>query len=367
MIPIIIPAYEPDTRMIDLLEAMKARELGPVIIVDDGSGDGYKEIFAQARPYVDALGGTILTHEVNKGKGRALKTAFGYVLETYPDAIGSVTADSDGQHTPDCIASIIKALEENPNHLILGVRHFDTDDVPWKSRAGNKITEGVFAYVSGVHVTDTQTGLRGIPRRFMKELLDVPGERFEFEMQMLLESAGRYPITEVPIKTVYDSKENHQTHFNAFTDSAKIYKLLGRKFGRYIAASASSFVIDLVLFAIFCHVLRGKVGGYVAISTVLARIISAVYNYLVNYKVVFESSASHRASGTKYLLLAAAQMALSAGLVTGITTLLSAGAVAAGGPALPPAGSEVAVKVVVDTILFFVSYKVQQKYVFGRG
>ena len=366
MTPIIIPAYEPDTRMIDLLETMKERRLGPVIIVDDGSGDEYAPIFAQAGPYVDDLGGKILIHEVNKGKGRALKTAFKYVLETYPDAVGSVTADSDGQHTAECITSIIKALEENPDKLIMGVRHFDTDGVPWKSRAGNKITEAVFAYVSGIHVTDTQTGLRGIPRKFMEELLDVEGERFEFEMQMLLESAGRYPIIEIPIKTVYDSKENHQTHFNPFADSVKIYKILGKKFGRYILASASSFIIDLVLFALLCSFLRGKVKGYVVIATVIARVISAVYNYLVNYKVVFESDASHRASGAKYLVLAAAQMAVSAALVTGVTSLISVAA-EAGGPALPPAGSEVAVKAVVDTILFFVSYKLQQKYVFGRG
>ena len=352
--------------MIDLLENMKERRLGPVIIVDDGSGDEYAPIFAQAGPYVDDLGGKILIHEVNKGKGRALKTAFKYVLETYPDAVGSVTADSDGQHTAECITSIIKALEENPDKLIMGVRHFDTDGVPWKSRAGNKITEAVFAYVSGIHVTDTQTGLRGIPRKFMEELLDVEGERFEFEMQMLLESAGRYPIIEVPIKTVYDSKENHQTHFNPFADSVKIYKILGKKFGRYILASASSFIIDLVLFALLCSFLRGKVRGYVMIATVIARVISAVYNYLVNYKVVFESDASHRSSGAKYLVLAAAQMAVSAALVTGVTSLISVAA-EAGGPALPPAGSEVAVKAVVDTILFFVSYKLQQKYVFGRG
>ena len=134
----------------------------------------------------------------------------------------------------------------------------------------------------------------------------------------------------------------------------------------YILASATSFIIDLVLFAVLCRLLRGKVRGYVVIATVIARVISAVYNYLVNYKVVFESDASHRASGAKYLALAVAQMAVSAALVTGVTSLISVAA-EAGGPALPPAGSEVAVKAVVDSILFFVSYKLQQKYVFGRG
>ena len=351
MTPIIIPAYEPDNRMLGLLESMKEKELGPVIIVDDGSGPEYADLFAQARVCLRELGGTILTHEVNRGKGRALKTAFEHILDTYPDAEGSVTADSDGQHTAECILSVREALEDNPGKLILGVRRFDGEGVPWKSRVGNTITEKVFSYVSGVHVTDTQTGLRGIPRAFMKELLDVPGERFEFETQMLLESAGRYPIIEVPIKTIYDSQDNHQTHFNPFSDSVKIYRILAGRFLKYIFASFSSCIIDLVLFAVFCSILKGRTAAYIGFSTVLARVISAVYNYLVNYKLVFGSKKKVAVSGMKYFILAIVQMSLSALLVTAESSLL---------PFIP----EVAVKAVVDTVLFFISYKVQQKYIF---
>ena len=224
MTPIVIPSYEPDERLLQLLETLKAGRQGPVVIVDDGSGAAYKDIFERAGAYVDVLGGAVLTHEVNRGKGRALKTAFAFILKKYPEAIGCVTADSDGQHTAECIEKVSKTLKDHPDSLVLGVRRFDGEDVPWRSRMGNGITERVFAYVAGVHVTDTQTGLRGIPRTFMKELLDVPGERFEFETQMLLESAGNYPIIEVPIRTIYDSKENHQTHFNTLTDSVKIYR-----------------------------------------------------------------------------------------------------------------------------------------------
>ena len=351
MTPIVIPAYEPDKRLLNLLQDMKEKELGPVIIVDDGSGEDYAELFAQAQEFVRELGGTILTHGVNRGKGRALKTAFAHILEDYPNAAGCVTADSDGQHTVECIQSVRQALEENPNKLILGVRRFDGEGVPWKSRVGNTITEKVFAYVSGVHVTDTQTGLRGIPRSFMNALLDVPGERFEFETQMLLESAGKYTILEVPIRTIYDSQDNHQTHFNPFTDSVKIYRILAWRFVKYTFASLSSCMIDLVLFAIFCRFLKGKTYAYIAFSTVLARVISAVYNYLVNYKLVFGSKQKVAVSGLKYFVLAIAQMSLSALLVTAGSSIL---------PFLP----EVAVKAVVDTMLFFISYKVQQKFIF---
>ena len=353
LIPVIIPAYEPDERLIGLLEDFRKENIRDVVIVNDGSGESYAEIFARAGLLLEGIGGTILTHEVNRGKGRALKTAFSYVLECYPDAIGVVTADSDGQHTVECIRSVRRRLEEKPSSLVLGVRTFDGEDIPWKSAFGNKLTMRVLAYVSGVRVSDTQTGLRGIPRDFMKRLIDVPGERFEFETQMLLETADRLPIEEVPIRTIYDSKENHQTHFNPLKDSIRIYRILGAKFIKYIFASLSSCVLDLVLFALFCRLLRGKPLPlpYVACATVLARILSAAYNFTMNYRVVFRSEEKVRDTVLKYVTLALIQMTLSAALVTFGTFLL---------PMLP----EVLVKVVVDTVLFLVSYHVQRKYIF---
>ncbi len=351
MIPIIIPSYEPDERLIDILKDIKNETDVPVVLVNDGSGSEYDEIFKEAEALIKEHGGFYLVHEVNKGKGRALKTAFSAIIERFPDAVGAVTADSDGQHSVECIKSVSDKLVENPNHLILGVRSFDGDDVPWKSRFGNKLTEAIFSYVAGVHVTDTQTGLRGIPLAFMKELIDVKGERFEFETRMLLESAGNYPITEVPIKTIYDSKEDHQTHFNPFLDSIRIYKILGARFLKYIFSSLSSCLLDLLLFAVACHFLKGNLAAYVAVSTVIARVISAGYNYLINYKLVFNSRRSVAGSAGKYVLLAVIQMALSAGIVSLGCFLI---------PVIP----EVVIKVIVDTLLFFLSYHIQQKYVF---
>ena len=359
-IPIIIPAYEPDSRLVALLEDFRTEGIRNVVLVDDGSGDAYREVFEQSQRILDELGGRILTHDVNRGKGRALKTAFAWILENEPDAIGVVTADSDGQHTAGCILAVQQRLREKPDALVMGVRTFDGEDVPWKSAFGNKLTMKVLGYVSGVHVSDTQTGLRGIPRVFMRELLEVPGDRFEFETRMLLETAGRYPIEEVPIRTIYDSKENHQTHFNPVKDSIRIYRILGAKFIKYLFASLSSCVIDLALFALFCALLKQRLPAapaplngipYVAAATVLARILSATYNFTVNYKVVFRSREKVAGSAARYILLAAVQMLLSAVLVTGGTALL---------PVLP----EVLVKAVVDTVLFLVSYYVQRKYVF---
>lgn len=351
MIPIVIPAYEPDSNLPLLLHTLAENNVGPVIVVDDGSGEQYASIFEKARSLVEGNGGTVLVHEVNRGKGRALKTAFQYILDNYQGVVGAVTADSDGQHTVDCIRKVMAALEAKPEELILGVRDFSGDDIPWKSRFGNNLTEKVFAYVAGVHVSDTQTGLRGIPREFMRDLLDVAGERFEFEMQMLLESVNRYPISEVKIETIYDSVEDHQTHFDPVADSIKIYRILGKKFLKYIFASFSSSILDLALFSVFCFFLEGRYISYVAVATVLARIISAVYNYTINYKVVFKSKENVGKASAKYFLLALVQMGLSAALVSGAVMLL---------PFVP----KVVVKCVVDTLLFFVSYHIQQKFVF---
>ena len=353
-VPIVIPSYEPDERLITLLNDLNEAGLGPVIIVNDGSGTEYDEIFAQAEELISVNGGKLIAYRPNKGKGRALKTAFSYIAENMPDALGCVTADSDGQHTPGCIASIIDALRKEPEKLILGVRKFDGDNVPWKSRMGNTITVKVFSYVSGTKVSDTQTGLRGLPFDFMKDMIDCKGERFEYETQMLLECTGRIKITEVPIKTVYDSKENHQTHFDPFKDSVRIYRILGKKFIKYIFASLTSFVIDIILFTVFNHLFKGMIPDnyLIQFSTICARIISATYNYTVNYFLVFRSRAGKATSLIKYAVLAFVQMQASAWSVAGICFLL-------------PMVSNTLIKCIVDTLLFILSYSIQQRFVFA--
>lgn len=229
-IPIIIPAYEPDNRLLKLLNDINTCNLGPVIIVDDGSGSEFSDIFSKAYSCIKTKKGVILTHSHNMGKGCALKTAFTYVLDTYPSAIGVVTADSDGQHTTECIKSVIDTLATNSNSLILGVRSFNEPEIPWKSRLGNKLTSQIFYFAAGIKISDTQTGLRGIPISFVRNLIDIKGERFEFETNMLLESIKDYPIIEVPIKTIYESKYNHQTHFDPIKDSIKIYRIIVARF-----------------------------------------------------------------------------------------------------------------------------------------
>lgn len=347
-VPIVIPAYEPDEKLIGLLFKLQEAGFSDIVLVDDGSGEAYGHFFIEAK---ETYGCKVLQHAVNQGKGRALKTAFNFCLKEFPDLPGVITADSDGQHTPECILSCASALAEHPGALVLGCRCFDGEDVPTRSEFGNKCTRVVMKYLTGITVSDTQTGLRGIPVDFMRQLLMVPGERFEFETNMLLETKKRkVPIVEVPIQTVY-IEENKTSHFNPIKDSIKIYMI----FGKFLFSSLSSSVVDLALFSVFCYLFKQMDWGrfsYITAATVSARVLSAFYNYSLNYKVVFQSESSVGTSLPRYVLLAIVQMGLSAFLVSRLYPHFG--------------GAEVFVKVPVDVLLFFVSFAIQREFVYAH-
>ena len=355
-IPVIIPSLEPDGRLPALLGEMKAAGIRNIVLVDDGSGPGWAPLFEEAR---SKYGCTVLRHAVNLGKGRALKTAFNHCLNTWPDAPGAVTADSDGQHSVSDILRVAGALCAEPGSLVLGCRDFDGPSVPPKSRWGNKITCFVFKALCGVAVSDTQTGLRAVPAAFMRRLLTVPGERFEFESNMLIETRDRLPIEQLPIQTIYDSKEHHSSHFHPLRDSARIYAI----FGKFFFSSLSSSVVDLALFSLFLFLLGPFMTGpsgsgrtaLVFLCTALARLLSACYNYLLNHRLVFHSRAGHGGAAARYALLAAGQMLASAGLVSLLVFLFK-----------PAGGWEIAVKAAVDVFLFFVSFQIQREFVYKK-
>lgn len=216
---ILIPAYKPNNKMLELVETL-LKEGYEVTVVDDGSGHEFKEVFSSLDTKVK-----VLTHEVNKGKGRAMKTGFSYIQENYPESKGIITVDADGQHLPDDIKKVKDKMLEKPGKIVIGSRLFK-GKVPLRSRFGNGVTKFVFAVVSGLRLEDTQTGLRGIPYKLLGEMFSLDGERYEYEMNMLMYIAkNKIPIVEVPIETVY-IEDNASSHFNTVKDSAKIYKII---------------------------------------------------------------------------------------------------------------------------------------------
>ena len=345
-VPVIIPAYEPDEKLIKLLDELKKEGISPVVVVNDGSqGTGFDALFDVARQ----RGAVVLEHAVNLGKGRALKTAFNYCLTEYKDLLGAVTADSDGQHAVEDIKKCMRALIEEPGTLILGVRNFDEAGIPARSVFGNKTTSIVMKLLCGLSVSDTQTGLRGIPSEFMRFLLTEKGERFELETNMLLDTRDLgIRIKEIPIKTIY-LEENKSSHFNPLKDSLRIYAV----FFKFLFSSLSSSVVDIVLFSIFCAVLKNVplAMGYIMLSTILARVISAVYNFLINYQVVFMGKGSRARAAVRYFLLAVCIMLLSGFLVSFFHGLI-------------PGSPEALVKIPVDCVLFLLSFLVQREVVY---
>ncbi len=346
LIPVIIPAYEPDDKLIKLIEDLSAKDISPVVVVDDGSDAGtYGRIFEGARD----RGAVVLRHAVNMGKGRALKTAFNYCLNEYDDLLGVVTADSDGQHSPEDIKKCMEELKSSPDALVLGVRNFDGAGIPARSVFGNKLTSRVMRFLTGISISDTQTGLRGISTDFMRVLLTEKGERFEFETNMLMETKELgISIKEVPIRTIY-LENNRSSHFNPLKDSIRIYAI----FLKFVFSSLSSSVVDMALFAFFCAMFKNAALaiGYIMLSTILARVISAVYNFMINYRVVFKGHGKKAPAAVKYFVLAVCIMLLSGLLVSFFHGLA---------PAVP----EVLVKIPVDTLLFLVSFLVQREIVY---
>ena len=233
--------------------------------------------------------------------------------------------------------------------MILGVRDFDQSNVPSKSRIGNKLTSLGFRVLIGLSVSDTQTGLRGIPNPLIDLSLSIPGDRFQYETAVLIETGKVSGFEEIKIQTVYYD-ENKGTHFNPVKDSIQIFNLLLGTFFRYIFVSLSSFVVDILVFALGTKLLFPALSVRIPLSTAFARIISGAYNYAMNRKIVFKSDRSVVSSGFSYLMLCIIQCAVSAGLVTAICYLLPL--------------DEVPVKAVVDTCLFFVNYKIQKNYIF---
>ena len=344
-IPVIIPSLEPEDRLPALLADLKAAGICNIVLVNDGSSADYDPCFQRAE---QEFGCTVLRHAVNQGKGRALKTAFNYCLLRWPEAPGCVTADSDGQHSPECILNCMQALNDNPGDLVLGVRDFSDEQVPFNSRWGNRITCVVFRLLCGVRISDTQTGLRGIPAAFMRQLLCTPGERFEFETNMLIETKDAYPVREVPIRTIYDSRTEHVTHFNPLRDSLRIYAV----FGRFLASSLGSTVVDLAVFQLLIWLLGGTSGSwYISAATAVARACSAAFNFRCNQKLVFKSKAKTASAALRYAALCVVQAAASAALVTLLFALWG--------------GSELLIKILVDSVLFLISFQIQRVFVFS--
>lgn len=335
---IVIPTLDPDEEiMLRFLEELKC-EFKNILVINDGSKSIHDKFFNKLKK--DGI--KVIRHYKNFGKGRALKNAFNYLLNEYPDIKGCITCDCDGQHSVKDIKKCAASLLKNEDKLILGVRNFDLDYVPEKSKYGNKITRNIFKIFIGLDISDTQTGLRALSKKLMESFMDLAGERYEYETNMLIECKNEnIKIKEVEIETIYlDSNAN--SHFNPLKDSIMIYKL----FLKYFLSSFSSFILDIILFMGIFGAL--EINYKILAATILARVVSSIYNYIINSNVVFKNLSV--SSLIKYYILAIIIMLISGCFVTYFYNLLGI--------------SIIFIKIVVDSILWIFNIIVQREFVF---
>ena len=355
-ISVVLPSLDPDEKLIRVVDGLLEHGFTDIILVNDGSKAENLHYFtdlAAQHPEIH-----LLHHEVNKGKGAALKNAFRYFLENRPEGCGVVTVDGDDQHHPEDTVRCCERMMQTGN-IILGCRDFNQADVPARSSFGNKTTSLIFKIFVGMTISDTQTGLRAIPREQLKTIAQIAGDRFEYETNMLLamkQSGMAYE--EVKIRTVY-IEENKSSHFRVIHDSWRIYKLILKHFFRYTLSSVACFVLDalgvFLLTKLLCGMLNDPLLGTVA--TVGARAASSLVNFFMNQKLVFQTNVPTGKAMLRYYALALPQLAVQALLNQGIYSLFSIGEEAAALRTL--------IHVLVMCVLFIVSYTIQQRWVFA--
>lgn len=350
-VTVVLPSYNPDEKLLDVLSGVIASGFTDIIVVNDGSDPSRLHYFDEAQKYPQC---TVLYHEINRGKGAALKTAFTYYLSREGSKnAGVITVDGDNQHKPADILKCAEVMAERRNKVIFGCRDFSLPGIPPRSVFGNKVTSFIFRTGCGIRLSDTQTGLRAIPAGYLPAFIKIKGDRFEYETNMILEMKKlAIPYEEVRIETVY-LDENASSHFNPIVDSIKIYKTILA----FMLSSVLSFLIDISAFTLIAYLLIPYMQEErIILSTVLARIISSLFNFFSNNSIVFQSNDSKRKNFLKYYALCIPQMLVSAGAVYLISLLVG--------------NSEnllyTAIKIVIDSILFIISFRLQRDYIFKR-
>ena len=355
-ISVVLPSLDPDDKLIAVVDGLLEYGFSDIILVNDGSRQENLHYFydlAAQHPEI-----TLLHHEVNKGKGAALKNAFRWFLENRPEGFGVVTVDGDNQHHPEDTRACCEHMMQT-GRTVLGCRDFTLEHVPARSRFGNHTTSMIFKLFVGMTISDTQTGLRAIPRDVLEKIVTVYGDRFEYETNMLLAFKTQgIDFDEVKIRTVY-IEENKSSHFRVIHDSWRIYKLILAHFFRYTVSSLVSAVVDTGTFSFLSWLLKNALSGMAltAAAGVGARVISSLLNFFMNQRLVFKTNVDTKTAMLRYYMLALPQMAAQVLLTQGVYILFS----------IPDTATllRTVLYAVVMTVLYFISYMIQQRWVFA--
>ena len=210
----LIPTYNNAGTIEDVIRRVH-QQVRDIIVVDDGCTDNTKELLSAIEVPV-----TVVTHPRNQGKGRALASGFRKALEMGFDY--ALTIDADGQHYPEDIPLLIRALEIHPDALIVGSRQFTDNNMDQKSKFANRFSNFWFRLQTTVDLPDTQTGMRIYPLHRLYGL-NILTSRYEAELELLVFAAWHnVPLIPVPIRVYYPPKEERVSHFRPAYDFTRI-------------------------------------------------------------------------------------------------------------------------------------------------
>lgn len=347
---VVIPAYQPGEEMLPYLDGLLEANIGNVVVVDDGSGPEYQEIFDAAK---EKKGCLVLQHAQNRGKGAALKTAFAWYAQNNAGKVGVVTADCDGQHSVADVVKVYRALVANPGALVLGSRVFD-ENTPKRSMAGNRATAMAMRLLYGINLADTQTGLRGISTAHIPDMAKLRGNRYEFELNMLIHAKQHcIPFKLVPIQTIYFNN-NAGSHYKTLPDSARLVAQMCRGVVQYGFFSAVSGVVDFTIFALLTKFMLAGMPEVQRLfyAALCARIVSSLVNYACNRTLPYVQNTQVAPTLVKYYALWCCQLAISVAATWAIHALTGL--------------DELLAKLLVDAALGLISYQVQMRWVFHK-
>ena len=337
----VIPACDPSDSFIRVVRDLNRKGF-EILVVNDGSKPECRCIFDQIEPMA-----VVLTHPENRGKGEALKTAFRHLI--LAGAAGTVvTLDCDGQHSVADTVHIAKTSQAYPEALVLGVRDF-SKGAPFRSRFGNRFSSMIFRMITGVKISDTQTGLRAFGTGLLPFMMDIDGSRFEYETNVLTTAAkNKISMVELPIETIY-IEGNKSSHFAPVRDSLKICGSLLR----FSLSSLISFATDYSLYALLVNALE-VFGTAVSVpaANIGARVVSASLNYYLNRNYVFHSDERTLKTASQYFLLACAILIGNTFMVSYLAEINTIGAYGA--------------KLITEIFFFAISWSVQRCWIFRK-
>ncbi|MCF6249492.1 MAG: bifunctional glycosyltransferase family 2/GtrA family protein [Desulfobacula sp.] len=351
---IVIPAYNPEKEiLIALVKQILTFDIEKLIVINDGSNPECSDVFNSLEK-IEKI--TVLYHKENLGKGAALRTGFEHILKFKMPCKSIITVDADGQHLPGDVKKIIDRAGQMPDAFILGVRQFK-GHIPLRSLLGNKMTYLMFRGLVGKKISDTQTGLRAIPKCHLDKIVTLSSDRYAYELEMLLTLVqDGLPIIEVPVATVYQNN-NEVSSFRPIADSVMVYQTLfmwwfSFRFKQLLKYSLSGVFSTIADFGAYIILINLSCGFVTA--SILARMLSILIHFSSNKYFTFSyKNAPDLSEIAKYLLVVVFNLVSSIFLIFIFVRYLSMG--------------EVVAKVVAQMLLFFATYTLLNGFVFLRS